>query len=301
MINPNCHHISVCILTYKRPTMLNRCLESMQAQNTSEFILSITVVDNDVSESARETVRKWRRRSSIELRYYVEPEQNISLARNKAIEASSGDLIAFIDDDEFAESTWLRNLYSILVSSRADGVLGPVIPHFDYQPPRWVIKSRLLERPSFVTGTVLRASDTRTGNLLFDRKILEGEINPFDPIFGKIGGEDSDFFIRMIGEGRKFVWCDEARVFETVPPERFQRTYFIKRALLRGVSRAKLHSVSKSGVLKSLVACTLYTAVLPVLFVLGHHLFMRYLIKDCDHIGKLMALCGFDVLKERKF
>jgi len=301
MNKTNWHHISVCILTYKRPMMLNKCLESLQNQELEGFDFSIVIVDNDMSQSAKEVVSGWRKRSSIDIHYYVEPEQNISLARNKAVANSSGDSIAFIDDDEFPDSGWLLNLYSTLVSENADGVLGPVIPHFDHQPPQWVVKSGLLERPSFVTGTVLSPVNTRTSNVLLDKKILKDVTDPFDPRFGKIGGEDSDFFSRMIADGRKFIWCDEAGVFETVPPERFRRSYFIKRALLRGVSEAKLQTGPGKGVLKSLVAFTLYTAALPVLLVLGHHLFMRYLSKDCDHIGKLLALCGVDVLKQRSF
>ena len=94
---------------------------------------------------------------------------------------------------------------------------------------------------------------------------------------------------------------NEAYVYETVPPERLKRSYFIKRGLLRGVSEARLKQCSTMNALKSLFACLLYTSMLPLLFVLGHHLFMKYLIRDCDHIGKLLALCGIDVLKERDF
>jgi len=149
MIKNNCHHISVCIITYKRPEMLDRCLESVLNQQRGGFDFSIVVVDNDRHQSAREIVSKCRKHSSVEISYDVESEQNISLARNKAVANSTGDLIAFIDDDEFPESTWLLNLYLTLISTKADGVLGPVIPHFAIQPPRWLIKSGLLERPSF--------------------------------------------------------------------------------------------------------------------------------------------------------
>ncbi|WP_262965915.1 glycosyltransferase family 2 protein [Methylobacter psychrophilus] len=301
MTNKNNHCISVCILTYKRPAMLDRCLQELQNQQRGKFNFSIVVVDNDSNQSAKAIVDDWRKRSSVEIHYHVESEQNISLARNKAVANSSGDLIAFIDDDEFPENTWLNNLYLTWVSTTSDGVLGPVIPHFAIKPPQWLTKSGLLERTSFITGMVLKAEYTRTGNLLFDRKILDGDESPFDPQFGRSGGEDSDFFRRMIGKGHVFVWCNEANVYETVPLERFTRTYLIKRALLRGVSEARLRSIPRREVLKSLVACHLYTFALPFLLFLGHHLFMKYLIKDCDHIGKLLAKYGIEIIKERDF
>lgn len=302
MIKTTLPYISVCIPTYKRPVMLNRCLEALQTQECNGgFTYSIVVVDNDVDQSAGEIVHEWQNRSAVEICYDVEPKQNISLARNKAIANSSGDLIAFIDDDEFPENTWLLNLYLTLLSSKADGVLGPVLSHFEVQPPRWIIKGQLLERPSFATGTVLKAEYARTGNVLFNKKILKREVTPFDPRFGRTGGEDGDFFRRMTGKGYKFVWCNEAPVYETLNPDRFKRAYFIKRAIMRGVSEAELDQCSKIGVLKSLLVCPLYTSMLPFLFIIGHHLFMKYLIKDFDHISKLLALCGIRLLKERDF
>jgi succinoglycan biosynthesis protein ExoM len=281
--------------------MLHKCLEALQTQKRSGFTYSIVVIDNDVDQSASEVVHEWKKRSSVEICYDVEPEQNISRARNRAIANSPGDLIAFIDDDEFPEITWLTKLYSTLVSSKADGVLGPVLSHFEIEPPQWVIKARLLERPSFVTGTELKPEYTRTGNVLFNKNILRGEVDPFNPLFGRTGGEDGDFFRRMAGMGYKFVWCNEAPVYETVGPERLKRTYFIRRAILRGVSEAELKQSSLKGVLRSLLACSLYTPMLPVFLITRQHLFMKYLIKDCDHLAKILALCGIRILKERNF
>ncbi len=49
------------------------------------------------------------------------------------------------------------------------------------------------------------------------------------------------------------------------------------------------------SVLKSLVAFVIYAAFLPVLLLVGQHAFMKYLIKACDHLGKLMAFCGINI------
>jgi succinoglycan biosynthesis protein ExoM len=302
MTDTDSPHISVCIPTYKRPSMLSRCLAALKNQETRGFTYSVVVIDNDIDQSSKKIVLEWQEKYPVQISYDVEPEQNISCARNKAVTNSSGDLIAFIDDDEFPDSEWLQTLYSTLLSSKADGVLGPVISYFEIQPPEWVIKSQLLERMSFATGTVLKPEYMRTGNVLMDKRILEGEANPFDPRFGRTGGEDGDFFRRMTERSYRFVWCKEAPVYETITPERFTRKYFIKRAILRGVSEAELLKLSSDKrVLKSLFASSLYTFVLPFLLLTKHYLFMKYLVKDCDHIGKILALSGIKILKERDF
>ena len=56
----------------------------------------------------------------------------------------------------------------------------------------------------------------------------------------------------------------------------------------------------KLGVVKSLIAVSAYGIALPVLQLLGHHLFMKYLVKLCDHGGKLLGLLGLNPVRERE-
>jgi glycosyltransferase involved in cell wall biosynthesis len=266
------------------------------------FTYSITVVDNDTEQSARSIVESCRVTSRIPIDYHIEPEQNIALARNKAVQNSNGAFLAFIDDDEVPVSTWLISLYAAHKMYGADGVLGPVRPQFDAQPQPWIIKGRICERKSFVTGTILQKHrDTRTGNVLLKRTIFSGQVHPFDPALGRTGGEDVDFFRRMMGKRCVFVWCEEALVYETVPKERMTRLYFLRRALLRGAVSARTTSHLSLSAFKSVIAAILYTAALPIFHLRGHHVFMKYLIKDCDHIGKIFGLCGITLVKDQSF
>jgi succinoglycan biosynthesis protein ExoM len=137
----NKHHICVCICTYKRTEYLQRLLTELEKQETgSIFDFSIVIVDNDKTESARQTVESHAQRSRIPIKYVVQPEQNIALARNKAVENAEGDLLAFIDDDEYPAEKWLIELFKQMSKYEADGILGPVLPHYEKTPPKWVLK-----------------------------------------------------------------------------------------------------------------------------------------------------------------
>jgi hypothetical protein len=57
---------------------------------------------------------------------------------------------------------------------------------------------------------------------------------PIDPELGLTGGEDLDFFEKMMNNGRHFVWCDEAAVCEVVSPERWGKRFYLKRYLQMG-------------------------------------------------------------------
>ena len=290
-------HISVCVITFKRPQLLGRLLESLRHQETEGcFSYSIVVVDNDRGQSARNVVEALRVRASVEIAYHVEPEKNLALARNKALLNARGEFAAFIDDDEFPVQRWLLELYRLASTHQTAGVLGPVDPHFDVQPPEWIIASKVFERPHYPTGYVLQWNETRTGNVLLKRDLVARQENLFNPAFGT-HGEDRDFFKRLMQKGHRFIWCDEAVAYETQPPERLTRRYHLRRALLRG-SIAYRHAPRKfPAVLKSLVAACAYTLVLPVSQLSGHHRFMKYLVKNCDHIGKLLAFVGYPVEK----
>ena len=291
--------ITVCICTYKRADLLRRLLAKLDEQKTGGFFEhAIVIVDNDRCESARPSVESYAGQSKVAITYFVEPEQNISLARNKAIGNAKGFFIALIDDDERPGERWLLTLYEALKRFGSDGILGPVLPYFEQEPPKWVLKARLFERPNHETGHKLAWQNTRTGNALLRRDLFKEGGNWFDPAFGS-GGEDKDFFRRKIEEGHVFVWCREAGVFEIVPPERWRTAVLVKRALLRGRMALRNSSPKARNVLMSLVAIPIYTACLPLLYILGHHLFMQYLIRDCDHLGKVLTLLGINLVKEK--
>lgn len=281
-------HICVCVCTYKRPELLRRSLTALGAQETGgRFTYSIVVVDNDNLESARAIVSEIARTAPIAMSYDVEPRQNIALARNRALEQATGDFLAFIDDDEEPRADWLRRLIEAAQLYAADGVLGPVTPRFVSPPPDWVIRGRCFEPPALATGTWLRWHQTRSGNVLLRRRSISDPQHRFRSEYG-FGGEDVDFFRRLMGGGQRFVWCREALVYESVPPERCSRRYLLRRALLRG--RAPYNQ--GWPVVISLLAVPAYALVLPFLFVCRSRGFMRALISTCDHLGRILAFVG---------
>lgn len=288
--------VAVCICTYKRPHLLRRALEAVAQQHTDGSIrFSIVVVDNDVGQSGREVVLAFAATGAVETIYCVEPEQNIALARNRALVNANGDFVAFIDDDEFPCSDWLLLMLKNCEPNVA-GVLGPVRPFFDGQPPAWLVQGKFCERPEHKTGSLLTWRQTRTGNVLLRKTILQGVDEPFRRGFAN-GGEDQDFFKRMMEHGYRFVWCNEAVVYEVVPPQRRTRRYLLKRALLRGQNER--HLANPRGIFKSILAVPLYSAMLLPLACMRHHLFMSCLVRLCDHAGLLMGILGLRPFGDR--
>jgi hypothetical protein len=177
-----------------------------------------------------------------------------------------------------------------------DGVLGPVKPQFDEEPPNWVVRGGFYNRPSYPTGFVIDWRKGRTGNLLLKRHVFARGEQHFRPEF--LTGEDQDFFRRMIEKGYVFIWCDEALVYEVVPSTRWKRTFLLKRALLRGAISVVHPTAGAAALVKSAVAAPLYLAALPFALILGQGQFMTCLVRLCDHLGRLLATLGIDPIRQ---
>lgn len=290
-------HIAVCVCTYKRPDCLKRLLEELGSQETGgRFTYSISVADNDHLESGKAVVEEFARTSPVPVKYCIQSQQNIALARNKAIENAEGDFIAFIDDDEFPTRRWLLALLEACESNQVDGVLGPVKRHFDQKPPKWILEGNFYERPTYTTGSVITWSQGRTNNLLFKREVIPDGVQPFRPEFRT--GEDQDFFRRFVEGKCTFIWCNDAVVYEEVPPVRWKRSFILRRALLQGAVSVLHPDFGFRDIAKSAIAVPVYIAVLPFAALGAHHRFMTLLVKLFDHVGKLLAVMKVNPIRE---
>lgn len=290
-------HVCVGICTYKRPQLLKRLLDGLSRQDTGGLVtFSVLVADNDLAKSAESVVEEGRSSYGLVIEYCMEPTQNIALARNKIVANAKGDFLVFIDDDEFPTDRWLVTLVEACEKYNVDGALGPVKPHFDIEPPKWVIEGKFYDRPSYATGFVIDGAKGRTGNTLLRMALFDDSEARFKPEF--LTGEDQDFFRRMIAKGHKFIWCQEAMAYEVVPPGRWSRKFMVKRALLRGAVALRHPTCGPADIAKSVIAVPVYAALAPPSLLLGQGKFMLCVFKLFSHLGKVLALVGLNPVNE---
>ncbi|MBN1363504.1 MAG: glycosyltransferase family 2 protein [Syntrophaceae bacterium] len=300
-------HISVCIPTFRRNQMLERLLRKLALQeNGGLFDFSVVVVDNDAKGPAKETVTGLRKELDLEISYSIEPEQTIPAARNHALRLAQGNYIGIIDDDEVPPQHWLITMYRAINTFDVDGALGPVHPFFDQEPPAWLVKGRFCERPVHRTGTLLHWSQTRTGNVLLKKEVFDKYNLCFDLKF-KTGGSDQEFFKQAMHAGCRFVAVEEAPVYEIVPPERWTKSYYLKRALVNGFNSHRYNVNEKRGFsrvtvpVKSTVALLVYGVAAPFCACLGSHVLINCLERGCHHLSRLLAMLGIELVKKRNF
>jgi len=233
--------LSICICTYKRPELLRRLLQAILTQTLKEVAIEVVVVDNDSSQSAAAVLAEMTAGFAGRLKALNLANSNISLARNAAIAAASGQWIVMIDDDEVPVSDWLEQLLKVQKKEQADVVFAPVLPEYSESTPAWIREGGYFDRRRMPTGTKIDHKDARSGNVLIRRSLLQtisasqkDGIGPFDPAFGTTGGEDTMLFRRLDKLGAVMVWCDEAPADEFIPADRATAKWLLQRSYRTG-------------------------------------------------------------------
>jgi succinoglycan biosynthesis protein ExoM len=293
--------ISVCIATYRRQERLALLLEDLVKQQLLPF--EVVVVDNDATGSARAVVeQRLEAGAPFPIRYAIQPVKNISLTRNRTVTLASGDWLAFVDDDERAPAPWLKQLREAVISSTADGALGPVMPIIPVGAPAWIQRGRFYDWSRMETGTQIPLNKLRFGNVLLRGSLLRTTPEPFDAGYGLTGGEDGDLLMRLVQQGAHLVWCDEAIVFEPVEAARLSLRWLLFRSLRGGQDFARhklngrLGSLTPLGQMRLLLRALLQLLLASVFAIVhlpfGLHRAAYWLLKAAANIGKLSIFLG---------
>ncbi len=229
--------ITVILCTYNRCQSLANSLESLAATQVPESVnWQVLVVDNNSHDQTRAVVEDYCRRYPERFRYLFEPKQGKSHALNAGIQATTGEILAFVDDDVTVESTWLQNLTAPLQKGEWAGVGGRILPEQNFSPPHWLpFQERYALAPLALFDLGSEAGPLTESpfgtNMAFQRKAFEkygGFRTDLGPQPGnEIRGEDSEFGHRLLVAGEQLRYEPTAIVYHSVPQNRIQKQYFL--------------------------------------------------------------------------
>ena len=227
-------HITIGIITGGRTQGLERLLESLAVLSFpgEQPAIEVLIVDNHPGESARGVCAGFQDR--LPLRHTVERRRGIPFARNTVIAQAHADtdFIAFVDDDETVEPSWLAELLRVHAQTGADVVTGPAVPLLPEGVPKWISDSKAFDLLRFGTGT--KRPFAFTHNVLTSHAVFRAVRPHFDERLADTGGSDTHFYRRVCEAGFTIVWADDAIAREWIPPERVRVRWLMRRALRLG-------------------------------------------------------------------
>lgn len=227
--------ISIAVPTYKRPHQLGALLESLGALKTPVGTFNVIVADNDAAGSGQQIVDAIRNSVPFPITYVIESARGLSTVRNRLVNESrslDAEFIAFLDDDQTVDPSWLTTLVAEIERSGAAAVTARKVYRWTLGTPRYISAAMQLPRP--VTGTPLtRAS---TGGSIFRMTSLDQVPGPFDERLNLVGGEDSLLSVQLVQLGHAISACHEAIVYEDMSSTRASAGWILKRAYRIGGS-----------------------------------------------------------------
>ncbi len=103
--------ISVVVPVYKVERYLDWCLQSITCQTYGN--LEILLVDDGSPDHSGEICDRWAEKDS-RIRVIHQENQGAGAARNAALDAAKGELIGFVDSDDYISPVFYSYLYSLL-------------------------------------------------------------------------------------------------------------------------------------------------------------------------------------------
>jgi glycosyltransferase involved in cell wall biosynthesis/GT2 family glycosyltransferase len=214
--------VSVIVCTYNRHWILEKCLAALRNQEYAPF--EVVVVNGPSTAETSAVLDRFP-----DVKRVDNSKRNLSVSRNLGIQASSGDFLAFIDDDALAEPDWIANLLEAFQDPSVGGAGGTVL-----RPPDVLVQ--------FQNGTITRfglpiAVRNEPGechepggeqfnivmgtNAMFRRSALEA-VGGFDENY-EYYHDESDLCVRLIQNGYRVVHVPHATVWHE-----FERSHIRK-------------------------------------------------------------------------
>ncbi|ABA19894.1 Glycosyl transferase, family 2 [Trichormus variabilis ATCC 29413] len=242
---------TVAIPTYNGANRLPELLERLRNQiNTENISWEIIVVDNNSTDNTAQVVQQYQEnwQYPYPLKYYFEAKQGAAYARKKGVEVSSGQLIGFLDDDNYPTPTWVAAAFAFAQQHPKAGAYGSQIhPDWEVEPPEgfksitpFLAITERGNKPLFYdprkkllppsAGLVVRREAWLES--VPDQPILTGRVTG-----NMLTGEDLEMLCYFQKSGWEVWYSPEMEIYHKIPESRLKKEYLIP--FFRGIGLSR--------------------------------------------------------------
>lgn len=197
--------ISIIVPVYNSDKFLNKCLDSILAQSYDN--LEIIIVNDGSTDNSANICDEYSKKDN-RIKVIHKDNEGVSIARNTALDFTTGDYISLIDSDDYIDNDFYEKLINCLSSNSADialckytldfenNVVKPEEPGLEFFANEHNIKYLFTDKNK-VNAYLCRG--------LFDANLFKSE--RYDESIKYM--EDLHLFIRLIEKSKKIAVVNE--------------------------------------------------------------------------------------------
>lgn len=194
--------VSVVSPVYNAERSLEKLIASLNAQTYPRELVEIVLVDNDSSDGSWDVIA--RHPEVIGLR--ETSRHTPGAPRNAGMQRATGEIIALVDADCWAEPDWLEQGVRYMVSNRLDRLAG----HVEFEFASYRNFYELFDSSvNFQQRDFVKEGWCITANLFLRRNVIE-DVGLLDPTLKLC--EDMEFGLRASEKGKTLGYCRDATV-----------------------------------------------------------------------------------------
>ena len=229
--------LSVIICTYNREKYLYNVLKSIAENDFPADRYEIVLINNNSTDRTEEECRRFVEDfPEVRFRYFMEPQQGLSYARNRGVTESEGDVLVFVDDDALVNKIYLQTYADFFDRHpEIEAAGGPIIPRYETGEPAWMSHYT----KALITGYKDLGNKIREfpkgdypggGNAAYRASVFKA-VGLFNVELGRkgdslIGAEEKDIFDKMTSRKMRFYYLPTAILYHLIPEKKLTEDYF---------------------------------------------------------------------------
>ena len=244
---------TVAIPTYNGADRLPQILERLRSQtHIDQLSWEIIIVDNNSTDNTAQVVENhqadWP--PEIPLRYCLEPKQGAGFARQHAIQVAQGELVGFLDDDNWPAPNWIGAALSFAQTHPQAGAYGSKIHgNFEVNPPpelkKMLFYLAIVDRgPAPLQYNPRQKGTPPSAGLVVRRQAWSDNVPKQQFFTGRTGSilvasEDEEALLYIHRAGWEIWYNPEMEIEHCISANRFEKRYFI--TLMRSIGLSRHH------------------------------------------------------------
>ena len=187
---------SIIICSRNRAAQLGTCLDSIHEDEMVATEAELVLVDNGSTDDTHQIMKAHADRVRYPVLVRQEPDAGLSRARNAGLDAATGDLLLFTDDDCYLAPGYIPLAVEIFESEDFDFGGGQIVLHDERDA--FVGHNLFEQRRTLEPGRFIPAGAIQGSSMVFRREVVEA-VGFFDTMLGAgtpFPCEDIDYVAR---------------------------------------------------------------------------------------------------------